>query len=393
MSVLPAFFANLRMNQSLRALAVVLIGWSGSFVLGTAAALPVPEAAVVAGSRANLRAAASINADVVGSLPKGQVVTVLEQIPVSNPQADEPTSWAKIRLPASVKVWVFAAFIDTKSGAVTSSELKVRTGAGKNYPAVGELDQGDLVVPLRTVDGWTQIQAPAAAVAYVAGDLLQMTGAPAAAAGTPTSPTTKPRTPGSGSAVNQVERAPLSQPVAPGNPAPPRELPKAEPLTPASSTKTATTVPHKIDVVSQSATPAPGTDRPATPVSPAVPSATPVAAFNQVAPTVPATPIPVEIGASVQYRQPELVYDDKRPRRVLREGVVGLTISPDGPGWYQLDSFRRGESILDYLIVEDVKQTDLAKWRGKRVFIEGDEYRDRRWRTPVLKVVSIRPAF
>lgn len=388
MTPFPSPIAFLRMNQSIRAFAVALIGWSGSLVVFSTSALAAPEAAVVSGSRANMRAAASINADVVGSLPKGQVVTVLEQIPVSNPQPDEPTSWAKIRLPASVKVWVFAAFIDAKSGAVTSKELKIRTGAGKNYPAVGELDQGDLVVPLRTVEGWTQIQPPAAAVAFVAADLLQI-----GVAGVNPNAPAKPRNIAPGAPAQQVERAPLGQPIAAGNPAPGREVPKVEPLTPASPTKTTTTTPHKIDVVTKSPTPNAVTPPAiASPAATVPPTATP-APLTDVAIPAGTGAAAVEIGASVQYRQPELIYDEKRPRRVLREGVVGVTVSPDGPGWYQLDSFRRGESILDYLIVEDPKQTDLAKWRGKRVFIEGDEYRDRRWRTPVLKIVSIRPAF
>jgi hypothetical protein len=77
----------------------------------------------------------------------------------------------------------------------------------------------------------------------------------------------------------------------------------------------------------------------------------------------------------------------------MREGVVKFSISPDAPGTYELDSFRRGEGTLDYLIVNDPKKSDLAKWRGKRVFVEGDEYRDRRWRTPVLKVISVQAAY
>lgn len=408
------------MNPSIRAVAVTLLGWAGCLALLSDTALGAPEGAIVIGNRANLRAAPSINADVVGSLSKGEFVTVLEKIPVVNPQPDEPTAWARVRLPASVKVWVFAAFVDEKSGAVTAQDVKVRTGAGKNYPAVGELSQGALVAPVRTVDGWTQIQPPPSAIAFVAADLL-MTGVavpdvdasrpkgvtPPAPAPAPAPTVAKeapaPTVAASGSAGDAgrppAER-PVERPIAPGKAAPSKEAPKSESLTPMTALAPAkpvpanppTQIPHKIDVVTKSA-PAPAA--PAAPEVSKVPApAKPVPGSAKAEVAVASTNLPpLEAGASVQYRQPELVYDEKRPRRVMREGIVGLTISPDGPGWYQLNSIRRGESVHDYLIVEDAKKSDLSKWMGKRVFVEGEEYRDRRWRTPVLKVTSIRPAF
>ena len=375
------------MNPRIRAVAVALFGWAGCVALLPLAALGAPEGAVVMGNRANLRAAPSINADVVGTLTKGESVTVLEKIPVVNPQPDEPTAWARVHLPASVKVWVFAAFVDEKSGAITAQDVKVRTGAGKNYPAVGELNQGALVSPVRTVDGWTQIQPPPGATAFVAADLL-LAGA-ALPPETPAKVVPPPPSP------SQAARAPLDRPVAPGKPAPAKEAPKSEalvPLTPLTPAQPVSATPHKIDVVTRStalpaATPDPNPSKPAAPVAPAPESA-------KVQAVVSSTNLPpLEVGASVQYRQPELVYDDKRPRRVMREGIVGLTVSPDGPGWYQLNSIRRSEGVHDYLIVEDAKKADLSKWMGKHVFVEGEEYRDRRWRTPVLKVTSIRPSF
>ncbi|MBN8247361.1 MAG: hypothetical protein J0L84_07945, partial [Verrucomicrobia bacterium] len=46
-----------------------------------------------------------------------------------------------------------------------------------------------------------------------------------------------------------------------------------------------------------------------------------------------------------------------------------------------------GEGVLDYLYIEP--QDDLKKFLGQRVRVEGEEYRDSRWRTPVLKVKSV----
>lgn len=373
------------MNQSFRVLAAALLGWTGSlaFIIPTAHA--APETAVVTGNRANLRSEPSAGSDIVGTVVKGQSLVVLEQIPVREPQAEDPASWAKVRLPASVKVWVFAAFVDPKSGTVTSREVKIRSGAGKNYAAVGELDKGDLVVPIRTVDGWMQIEPPGHAVGYVAGNLLQLTGKPAAThagAGKPA----MPRVTGPQKSVGQPDRALAGQPVEPGNLAPIPEAPRAErlPRNPPAGTPLVTPEPAVDAPPSIPVTPPPTLPIRPEPVAVLTPKA------NQPAPDTNAAP--VEISTSVQYRQPFLTYDENRPRRVLREGVIGLSMSPDAPSWYQLDSFRRGESLIDYLIVDDPKKTDLSKWRGKRVFIEGDEYRDRRWRTPVLKIISVRAA-
>ena len=378
------------MNQRFLAFGVLAawaVGWS------TLATLAAPETAIITGNRANLRASPAVSSEVVGTLLKGQSIVVLEQIPVSNPAPDEPPSWAKIRLPASVRVWVYAAFIDPKSGTVTARELKVRSGQGRNFAAIGELSQGDLVVPIRTVDGWMQIEPPADAAAYVAGNLLQLTGSAGA------SPATPPRT----GLIPQPERSAPGRPITPGNAAPGRSQIRSENLGAAPVAATPPSLPAANNISPTELT----TLTPATPIV-SLPPATvnttsPGPAPTSVSipastPTTPPTPVatalaPVEVSAGVRNRQPELIYDETRPRRVLREGIVRMTVSPDGPGAYQLDSFRHGEGTQDYLIPLDKKKTDLGKWFGKRVFIEGDEYRDRRWRTPVLKVVSIQAAF
>jgi hypothetical protein len=88
-------------------------------------------------------------------------------------------------------------------------------------------------------------------------------------------------------------------------------------------------------------------------------------------------------------RQAEIVFMNEKPRQVVRQGVVALAVSPQAPGRYQLDSFRRGEGTLGFLISDDAT-LDFEKWRAKQVVIQGEEYRDARWRTrSVIKVKSI----
>ena len=385
------------MNPSLRAsttnvsiLSVAFIGLTG---LAASLSLAGADLAIVRGTRAHLRAAPSMVAEVLGTVPKGERVLVLENTPTKNPQPDDPISWAKVRLPGSVKVWVFAQYVDAKSGTVTSPGLKVRSGPGKNFAAIGELEKGDDVEPIRTVEGWMQIEPPDDAVAYIAGNLIEITG-PAPSARSAAAPPTRP-----------------PESLGAGGAGPPREAPPTQPLATAAPIPKLTQEPDQAPVRGPAVLPAelpaglPPVATPSAVTSDAPPPVTSPVIFTPAS-TVASLPdrgisvaipapntSPVEISTSVQYSQPKLVYDENRPRRVLREGLVALTGSPDAPTLHQLNSFRHREGVLDYLLIEDPKQIDLFKWRGKRVFIEGDEYRDRRWQTPVLKVRSIRAAF
>jgi hypothetical protein len=105
--------------------------------------------------------------------------------------------------------------------------------------------------------------------------------------------------------------------------------------------------------------------------TPAVPITTPATPITAAATPVP----PAEV----------------KPRHVIRDGVVGNAISVQAPGYYELKSIH-GEGVVDYLI-SDSRDIDLSKYYGKAVTISGEEWRDVRWKTPVLKVKSIEAAF
>ena len=97
---------------------------------------------------------------------------------------------------------------------------------------------------------------------------------------------------------------------------------------------------------------------------------------------------PVSSGSG---RQAEIVFSSDKPRKVTRQGVVALAISPQAPGRYQLNSFR-GEGSIGFLITDDAK-INLSQWRAKQVVVHGEEYRDARWQTrSVIKVLSIEAA-
>ena len=395
------------MNLSFRAsrapltlLSVAVWGWVG---LTASLSLTAAELAIIKGNRAHLRSSPSLKGEEVGTVTKGERLIVLENIPAVNPQPDDPISWAKVGLPNSVKVWVFAQYVDAKTGTVTSQELKVRSGPGKNYAAVGMLKKGDDVEMVQVQDGWMQIEVPDNAVAYIASDLIEITGlAPTAkniaALATPTlaTPTPPPSAAGRTSPALQNSQAqpldpePMPEPVR----APIRRQPSLSPdvTTPPAIAQTENLNPT-LQPTSVIASPGSTPPLPSQSILPPIVAPFPTNSAPAVSPSPNITAAPVDISSSVQYRQPELVYNENQPRRVLREGLVAMAMSPDAPTLFQLDSFRRREGALDYLMAEDPKEFVLSKWRGKRVFIEGDEYRDRRWRTPVLKIRSIRAAY
>jgi uncharacterized protein YgiM (DUF1202 family) len=129
------------------------------------------ETAVSKQNNVNVRAQSHINSEVVFRLQKGDAVTVMSEVVLPHPKADEPARWVQIALPPSTPVWVSANFIDANQN-VTPAKLNVRSGPGENYSVVGVLHKGDAVKAMHTKEGWTQIEAPTNAFGFVAAHLL-----------------------------------------------------------------------------------------------------------------------------------------------------------------------------------------------------------------------------
>jgi uncharacterized protein YgiM (DUF1202 family) len=129
------------------------------------------ETAVSKQNNVNVRAQSHINSEVVFRLQKGDAVTVMSEVVLPHPKADEPARWVQIALPATTPVWVSAKYLDANQ-TVSSKKLNVRSGPGENYSVVGELQKGDAVKTMHTKEGWTQIEAPTNAFGYVAAHLL-----------------------------------------------------------------------------------------------------------------------------------------------------------------------------------------------------------------------------
>ena len=374
--------------------------WTG-FLAAAVVAVVAEESATVNRNHVNVRGAPAINSEIVTRLQKGDKVTFLEEIPVTNPRKDEPARWAAIKLPEGAKAWVFTSFLD--GNKVKVPRLNVRGGQGENYSVLARLERGAEVKQIQTIGEWTQIEPPDNARAYL--DATFIDRGPVEA-GQAIAETAKP-------VLEQkaVVYEPPNQPVATTPPPavtvtnPPPvitespavavvETPKAEPPPAQPETKTAETVVE---------TPAPVATTPA----PKVEEPTPTPAIVTKPAGEVAGPGPVTSPA------PEGPADSDTPKRVLppvgpavvvpntiavmekrivrREGEVRSTkFNPQAPTHFELVG-ERGRK-LNYLSGEKAG-FKLKDYNGLRVVVTGEESLDPRYPTrPVLELETIEVA-
>ena len=173
-----------------------------------------PGPAVVGASNVNVRGQAAFNGEVITKLTKGDAVTVLEEITLENPKADEPVKWAKIVFPTNAHVWAHASFIDTTNKTVLPNKLNLRAGPGENFSVVGFLEKGEPVKEIITKGDWMEVEAPTNAYAFIAAQFLKQEAPAAPAEATPAPPVVAAATP------PQETPAPTEPAPAPPTPAP-----------------------------------------------------------------------------------------------------------------------------------------------------------------------------
>lgn len=341
-----------------------------------AATLPAQAAAVVKADRTNLRAKPAFDGEVLATLKKGDPVEVLDEVPGTGADG-QARPWSKVALPKQVSVWVYGALVDAKTKTVRGrgKVLNLRAGPGPNYSILGEVKAGEALTVLRELDGWLQIEPPAGTFAFVSANLIEPSPTQVAVI--------KPASP-----VALPERAspPVPAPAA-------RKLPESAPPVGEAVPKLVATPPVQPEI----RTPAPVVIQPA-PVVIAPPKvvvdAAEVAVPPRAAKEVPPAPrkfLRYDASRRTAPVEPDFMPSagpDAKPREVLREGTVSATWSVQAPGYLELLNLQR-EGRIDYLISEE-PDLDLTKFRGQHVFVGGEEWLDSRWKTPVLKVKSIR---
>lgn len=292
--------------------------------------------AIVKVDRTNLRAKPAFDGEVLATLKKGDTVEVVGAEAGTGVDGSSPKDWTKVSLPSQVAVWVYGPLVDGTTKTVKGKSLNLRAGPGRNYSEIGVLPHGATVAVVRESDGWLQIEPPAGTFAFVASNLIERKDVEAPAEAPAVATTT--------------EKPPAARPaVAESTPVVPAEVPEV---------KTA---------------PIPPPVRPSVPADTVAPA---VAAGVETAAAIVPAPLPAAP-----------VLADSAPRQVLREGILRRSWNANSPGNFELRS-TRGEGTLDFLVNED-PSIDLAKFKGKHVFVTGEEWRDARWKLPVLKVKSV----
>ncbi len=334
--------------------------------------LQANAAGTIKADRTNVRAKPAFDGEVLATLNKGDVVEVLDQVPGTGSDG-APRPWAKIALPKQTQVWVYGPLVDPKTKMVKSKVLNLRAGPGRNYSELGELSQGATVTVLREVDGWLLIEPPPSTFGFVSASLIDApptaTPAPVVQAAPPVStPVAKTRpAPVQPQPLppQPIVAEPAPQPVATSSPVASNVVKPAPIPTPAPATPVAVTPPPEVQAD-------PDTNAPAKPRK-----------FRPYQPPLHSVPADKEFMATGSG-------DVTTPREVLREGMVGRAWSVQAPGYHELGSLTK-EGTIDFLISE-TPDIDLTKYRGHHVLVSGEEWRDSRWKTPLLKVKSIQLA-
>lgn len=350
------------MSAFFRIIRFSLVGWLA------AATLHAGAASIVKADRTNVRAKPSFDGEVLTTLNKGDMVEVLDEVPGTGADGALRT-WARIALPKNAPVWVYSPLVDSKTKTVKSKVLNLRAGPGRNYSELGELGQGATVTVLREVEGWLQIEPPANTSAYISSNLIEAqapvaTKAPALQpAPAPVTKTAATTTPPPATVVT-VPAQPVSTPVVQPAPAPAPAPAVSAPAIPTPTTTAAVT-------------PTPATEAKPDATEPESPAPRKKLRYQAPLRSVPEDKEFMATGGDA----------DAKPREVLREGLVGTAWSVQAPGYLELLSLDK-EGKLDYLVSE-TPDLDLSQYRGQHVILAGEEWRDSRWKTPLLKVKSV----
>jgi uncharacterized protein YraI len=187
------------------------------------AGLHAGDTALAKRDRVNVRGQPSLASEVITQLKKGEIVTVLEEIPAKSPKPNEPTKWTKIVMPTGTPVWVSASYINATNKTVVPRRVNLRAGPGEHFSVVGRIDKGTRVKEISTRGDWMEIEAPPNAYGFVASDLLQpQTSPPRTGAAPATPPTGQP----------PEAAPPMTVPIEQAKPAPRPETESTPPPAP-----------------------------------------------------------------------------------------------------------------------------------------------------------------
>lgn len=116
---------------------------------------------VVTGDRVSLRAAPSLNGDLLDRAMSGDELIYYS----------ETNGWAGVQAPKTLDVWVLAEFI--QDNMILPEKLNVRSGPSLNYPVVAAIRKGDTVEVRGDFNGWLKIVPPESCVVWISADYVK----------------------------------------------------------------------------------------------------------------------------------------------------------------------------------------------------------------------------
>ncbi len=385
--------------------------------LSVAGAFAADEA-VVKAPRINLRGQPTTGSEVVTQLKQGEKITVLEEIVHPKPAKGEPAKWLRVALPSNTPVWVSTHFLT--NGAVAVPRLNIRSGPGENFSVIGRIPKGTVLKELRRNGDWLEVEAPAAAFAYIAADLVVRNAAapelpppasPSQLAATKTTPKASDK-----SGKQMAKATPKVPPIAAPDTKPALEPVEVNPIAPAP-----VALPPGIAATKSVAPPAAVLAPPvavavANPKPEPVNVSPPAALTENVPPQADAylstgrykvEPEPVR-GAGGWFknlfsRKPAeakpvsppaaakpVIDEGPLPLRVVtREGIVARSWNIQTPSNWALQDADSGR-VINYLWATSTN-LPWATLKGRTILVTGEEALDVRWpNTPVLKVETLK---
>lgn len=138
--------------------------------------------------RLNVRSSASTSSQVVTSLAKGSLVTLISK----------NGNWWYVEYADNVYGYCHADYIKTTTGTpatvkLSSGSLNVRSGEGTNYSKIANLYNGEIVVILSNSNGWSKILFNGTKTGYVSSQYLSSNTYSAVALNIPSFKQTDPR--------------------------------------------------------------------------------------------------------------------------------------------------------------------------------------------------------
>ena len=350
------------------------IGVVLTLALMGAASVSAAETGTVSAGTINVRGRPGFLGEVVTKLNKGDMVTILDSVTLSKPQAGEPTNWFKIALPANTPVWVHTSFVDPATQTIKPKRLNVRGGPSVNHSVLGSLSQGTVVKEIRRQGEWMEIEPTPELFAFVAANMITQVEVAAAANLPQETPTTATTVPAAKPAAATTEKPAVPPGADIGAPTPP-------PATPVATTPT--TTPPAIANATIVAEPAPGI-------------VTPPATSNRELSPLERAQQALEVRTRESQRWEVTASPDDQllkelpanRRLVTREGKVQRAISIQAPSPFILEHIESGLR-LNYLYTS-ATNIPLKELLGVKVRIKGEEGIDQRWPgTPVLLIKEL----